>query len=249
MDLAKIRRKYRQPLQKDTFALFQPDVQTSAHDLILPVPEVTASVAPEVHFHNNYFPITPEQVSTSSTYPEKTLPYRDPIETILAGRKAAGCCEESNHDEELFLATSGTCYEYLCFRVSNENYGINIMDIKEIIKPRQVTEIPRSPEFVSGVISLRGIIIPVINMSARLGLPQNSLSSKERVVVIKNDQSFSGLLVDEVIQVLRIYSDNVEPAPSVLEGIDRDFVTGIGRSEGKLVIILNLKSIADINLY
>jgi purine-binding chemotaxis protein CheW len=123
------------------------------------------------------------------------------------------------------------------------------MDIKEIIKPREVTEIPRAPKFVSGIISLRGTIIPIIDMRARLGLPRENVIGKERVVVIKHAQSFSGLLVDEVIQVVRINNENMEPAPSVLEGIDRDFVNGIGRSVGRLIIILNLKSIADIHLF
>ena len=75
--------------------------------------------------------------------------------------------------------------EFLCFRVSAETYAINIMAIKEIIKPREVTEVPRAPAFVSGVLSLRGIIIPVFNMRLRLGLPGVEKSAKERIIVLK----------------------------------------------------------------
>ena len=139
--------------------------------------------------------------------------------------------------------------EFLCFRVSDEIYGINIMQIKEIIKPREVTEVPRSPSFVSGVISLRGVIIPIMDMLDRLGLKRGATTGKERVVVVKHNETFTGLLVDEVIQVVRIAKNSFEPAPAVLEAINREFVAAIGRSDGRMVILLNLDTIADINLF
>jgi len=139
--------------------------------------------------------------------------------------------------------------EYLCFRVSDEIYGINIMDIKEIIKPREVTEVPRAPSFVSGIISLRGVIIPIIDMLDRLGLPRESVTGRERVIVVRHGEAFSGLLVDEIIQVVTIANDCLEAAPAVLEGIDRDFVNGIGRADGRMIILLNLENVADIHLY
>ena len=86
-------------------------------------------------------------------------------------------------------------------------------------------------------------------MRVRLGLAREEPTGKERIVVIKNNNSFSGLLVDEVIQVVQVQLDAVEPAPAVLDGIDRDFVSGLGRSDGRLIIILNLENITDINLY
>lgn len=175
---------------------------------------------------------------------------RAPLEVILAGRDAAGC------DENLPLVSEEHSHkvvddyqEYLCFRVSDEIYGINIMDIKEIIKPREVTEVPRSPSFVSGIISLRGIIIPIIDMLDRLGLQREKVTGRERVIVVRNGDVFSGLLVDEIIQVVHIANDCLEAAPAVLEGIDRDFVSGIGRADGRMIILLNLETIADIHLY
>jgi purine-binding chemotaxis protein CheW len=174
----------------------------------------------------------------------------DPIEIILAGRQAAGC------DDDQHLATPEQARtvvedyeEFLCIRVSNEIYGINIMQIKEIIKPREVTEVPRSPSFVSGVISLRGVIIPILDMLDRLGLRRESVTGRERVVVVRHGEAFTGLLVDEVIQVVRIAKTSFEPAPAVLDGIDREFVTGIGRSDNRMIILLNLDTIADINLF
>src|SRR6185369_5051085 len=137
--------------------------------------------------------------------------------------------------------------EFLCIRVSNEIYGINIMQIKEIVKPREVTEVPRTPSFVSGVVSLRGVIIPILDMNDRLGLVREPATGRERIVVVKHGDDFSGLLVNEVIQVVRIAKDRFESAPAVLEGINRDFVSGIGRADNRMIILLNLETIADIN--
>lgn len=191
-------------------------------------------------------PIQSIQPAGHTTSPVSRPHLRNPLEVILAGREAAGC------DEDLPME-SGTevdeYQEYLCFRVSDEIYGINIMDIKEIIKPREVTEVPRAPSFVSGIISLRGIIIPIIDMLDRLGLPRETVTGRERVIVVRHDEAFSGLLVDEIIQVVHITKDCLEAAPAVLEGIDRDFVNGIGRADGRMIILLNLKNIADIHLY
>ncbi len=175
----------------------------------------------------------------------------DPVQMLLAGREAAGC------DEDLPLASDSSGNvpavtrfdEFLCFRVSDEVYGINIMEIKEIIKPREVTEVPRVPSFVSGVISLRGVIIPIIDMLDRLGLSREQMTGRERVVVVRNGESFTGLLVDEVIQVVRISTERQEPPPAVLDGIDREFVSGIGRTDDRMIILLNMEHIADINLY
>ena len=184
-------------------------------------------------------------------FPEHVVSqYNTPLEAILAGRIAAGCADESVLAGDFTIGNvEDSCQEFLCFRVSDEIYGVNIMDIKEIIRPREVTEVPRAPAFVSGVLSLRGTIIPIIDMRVRLGLARKEPSGKERIVVIKNYSSFSGLLVDEVIKVLSVPLDAVEAAPAVLDGIDRDFISGLGRSGGRLIIILNLENIADINLY
>lgn len=177
-------------------------------------------------------------------------PLLSPLEAILEGRMRAGCDDDLSQIEDATVQIVQESHlEFLCFRVSDEIYGINIMDIKEIIKPREVTEVPRAPVFVSGVLSLRGTIIPIIDMRLRLGLQQEETTSKERIVVIKSDSSFSGLLVDEVIQVVQVPAEAIEAAPTVLDGIDRDFVSGIGRSDGRLMIILNLENIANIHLY
>jgi purine-binding chemotaxis protein CheW len=252
MDLAKIRQKSRQDLEiRNQDELFPvPDaipVSVSAED------SVTSQQIPE---EQDFFDEV-EQLPRNSPFPahhqgqpQLRRAQKDPLAAILAGRAMAGCDEflENTPEEQAITVPEG-CQKYLCFRVSDEVYGINIMEIKELIKPREVTEVPRAPAFVSGVISLRGVIIPIIDMLQRLGLAREAVTGRERVIVVRHAESFSGLLVDEVIQVVRIAADCIEAAPTVLDGIDRDFVTGIGRAEGRLIIILNIGNITDLQLY
>lgn len=256
MDLAKIRKKSLQTLIEPVEERFT--APSSSSELIKDKHEGSpaAPASSEVDFFQKESYFTPvASISAALPFCAAILPERlaatySPLEAILAGRSAAGCDDESIlADDVTSEIVAESCLEFLCFRVSDEIYGINIMDIKEIIKPREVTEVPRAPDFVSGVLSLRGTIIPIIDMRVRLGLAHEEPTGKERIIVIKNNNSFSGLLVDEVIQVVQIQLDAVEAAPTVLDGIDRDFISGLGRSDGRLIIILNLKNIADINLY
>jgi len=172
----------------------------------------------------------------------------NPVETILSGREAATATEEQS-DFQADSYASEEVEEYLCFRVAHEEYAISIMAIKEIIKPRDVTEVPRMPAFISGVISLRGVIIPVMDMRLRLSLPVSAKAGKERIIVVRSDAGFCGVLVDEVIQVARIKKSDLEEPPAVLDGIDRDFVTGLGHFDNRMLILLNLATILDIGVH
>jgi purine-binding chemotaxis protein CheW len=172
----------------------------------------------------------------------------DPLAVLLAGREAA-LDEESALADGAAAETGGEQFqEFLCFRVSAETYAINIMDIREIIRPREVTEVPRAPAFVSGVLSLRGIIIPIFDMRLRLGLPAVEKTARERIIVLKKAEEFFGILVDEVIQVVRIPAASIEKPPAVLDDIDRDFVSGIGRFDGQMLILLNQEKILDLTI-
>ena len=185
------------------------------------------------------------------TLPEApSLQEFDPVAVLIAGRAtASGADGMQNAAAQPGKDDDVEFQELLCFRVAAEKYAVNIMEIKEIIKPREVTEVPRVPDFVTGVLSLRGIIIPVFNLHKRLGHAVVQESGKERIIVVKKGDEFCGVLVDEVIQVARLAAAAIEPPPAVLEGIDRDFVNGIGRFDGQMLILLNLGKILDLNLF
>ncbi|GFO68453.1 hypothetical protein GMLC_20320 [Geomonas limicola] len=187
------------------------------------------------------YPELPQQLSPAEEAPEPVG--FDPAALILKGRETA-----QEEDEFLENEVAEETLELLCFKVASEEYAISIMDIKEIIKPREVTEVPRVPEFVRGILSLRGIIIPIFDMRLRLGLPAGEHSERERIIVVKRLGGFCGILVDQVVQVVRIAEESVEAAPVVLEGIDRDFVQGIGRVSGRMLILLDMEKVLDVGL-
>ena len=252
MDLAKIRQKARKE-QEDR--LLDAPLPQKAGPLGTTMPHEVVSaqlISDEEDFFQNVDPLAVQfviQDIPQALPPARRFVPRDPLEAILAGREAAGCGENQPFESEAQNDIEQSNYqEFLCFKVSDEVYGVDIMDIKELIKPREVTEVPRTPSFVSGIISLRGVIIPIIDMLDRLGLARESVTGRERVIVVRQGESFSGLLVDEILQVVRITNDDIEAAPTVLDGIDRDFVTGIGRAGGRMFILLNLSNIIDIHL-
>jgi purine-binding chemotaxis protein CheW len=173
----------------------------------------------------------------------------DPLSVLLAGRAAASFADGTGSSvSQPGEREENDFHELLCFRVAEEKYAVDIMEIKEIIKPREVTEVPRMPAFVSGVLSLRGTIIPVFNMHRRLGHDDGERSGKERIIVVHMGDEFCGVVVDEVIQVAKLNGAAIQPPPAVLEGIDRDFVGGIGSFDGQMLILLNLEKILDMNL-
>lgn len=212
-------------------------------------PAVAAAAPPEENSEGDFDEFFPKKEIITVPSVVAPVAFRDPLSVILEGRKAALVDEvlSVETEEDVILETAATL-EVLCFRVANEIYGINIMDLKEIIKPRETTEVPHAPPFIAGVISLRGIVIPIFVLRERLGLSAGGGGGKERVIVVKKDEGLCGILVDEVTQVVRISADNMEHPPAVLDGIDREFVAGIGRYEGKIIIMLAMEKVLDVSL-
>jgi len=136
--------------------------------------------------------------------------------------------------------------EVLAFIIGSEEFAIDIRRIREIIKPREATEVPRAPRFVLGIISVRGTIIPLIDLRLRLRLdPSQWPPSRDARILIVNraDESF-GLFVDEVRQVVRMRDSDVEPPPAMLGGPNAEFIAGIGRPyRDRLLILLELDAV------
>ena len=133
--------------------------------------------------------------------------------------------------------------ELLSFRLAGEEYALDILRMREIIKLAPFTEVPRAPGFVPGIISVRGTIVPVIDLRLRLRLAASPPSKLSRIMIVRKQDELYGLLVDEVRQPERLRQADVEPTPAVIGGIEAEFIAGIGRTENRLLILLNLDSV------
>lgn len=127
-----------------------------------------------------------------------------------------------------------------CFRVGNELYGLDIMRIKEIIRPLKMTPVPKAPSFIEGVVNLRGTVIPVADMRKRFDQQVGDNPRKNRVLVCAMDKRMVGLLVDEVTEVRSFTRQEITPAPMFCRGQGSDFLLGVARQDDLLVMLLDL---------
>ncbi|WP_129596505.1 chemotaxis protein CheW [Anaerophilus nitritogenes] len=131
--------------------------------------------------------------------------------------------------------------QYVIFKLEGESYGVDIMNVKEITEYKQTVKVPNTPNFVDGIINLRGEIIPIINLKKRFHLEDIGIHSDTRVIVIHLKEKQVGFVVDEASQVLRITEENIEPAPDMIVGVDKKYITGVGKLEDKIVLLLDLE--------
>ena len=130
--------------------------------------------------------------------------------------------------------------QLVTFVVGNEEFAIPILCVQEINRMMDITRVPHSPDFIEGVINLRGKIIPVMDLRKRFGLGQLENTSDARIIVIEVAARVIGFTVDRVNEVLRINADIVDPPPPMVCGIDSDYVQGVGKLDDRLLILLHL---------
>ena len=160
---------------------------------------------------------------------------------VQAGNTLPAVAEAAGEDQQ----------QYLTFMLGGETFAIGILHIKEIIEYGQLTEVPRMPGFIRGVINLRGAVVPVIDLGARFGKPPANVSRRTCIVIIEveheGEQQVVGVMVDAVNEVLDIPPDQIEPAPSFGAQIRADFIQGMGKVEGRFVIILNVNHVLSLD--
>ncbi|MGI9951235.1 chemotaxis protein CheW [Moorellaceae bacterium AZ2] len=130
--------------------------------------------------------------------------------------------------------------QLVVFQLAGETYGVDIAHVHEIIRLQPITEVPRTPDFVEGVINLRGRIIPVIDLHKRFGLPAAEASNNTRIMVVEVKGITVGMIVDAVSEVLRLPEENIEPPPPIIQGVDVAYLRGVGKWGDKLIILLDL---------
>jgi purine-binding chemotaxis protein CheW len=138
------------------------------------------------------------------------------------------------HHDEVQLAV---------LKVAGEKYALDIMRIKEIQRYQQVTRIPKAPEFIEGVINLRGTVIPIVDMRKRLDLTVAEPTKKTRIVIANVAGKIVGILVDEVNEVVRVNRGDIGMAPAIARGIGSEYITGVVKRKDELLLLLDFDKI------
>ena len=130
--------------------------------------------------------------------------------------------------------------QLVTFSIGDEEFGVDILKVQEIISTMEITKVPRAPEFVEGVINLRGKVIPIIDLRKRFGMETRQHDKDTRIIVIEINKMIVGFVVDSVSEVLRISADTVEPPPPVVAGLESEYIKGVGKLADRLLIMLDL---------
>ncbi len=137
--------------------------------------------------------------------------------------------------------------KYLTFRLADEEYGVEILKVREIIGLMEITKVPRTPHFVRGVINLRGKVIPVVDLRAKFGLEHAEDTEETCIIVVEVDRENSsvqmGILVDTVSEVLDIEGEEIEETPSFGMDVDTKFILGMAKAKGSVKILLNIEEV------
>ena len=140
--------------------------------------------------------------------------------------------------------------QYLTFRAGNENLAISILDVKEIIEINTITDVPMTPDYIRGVINLRGNVVPVIDLSARLGRQSSVITNRSCIVLVQvdynEDAQLLGMLVDAVDEILEIPETNIMPPPDFGADIRTDFIQAMGRVGDAFIILLNINRVLSV---
>ena len=139
----------------------------------------------------------------------------------------------------------GELLQYLTFKLLDETYGINVMQIKEVLRYSEIAPVPGAQSYVLGIVNLRGNVVTVIDTRVRFSLPECTISDDTRIIIIEHDVEQIGMLVDAVKEVFYLYQGEIEQSPSVGNDEALMFIQGVYQKEKELVILLDLNKMID----
>lgn len=137
------------------------------------------------------------------------------------------------------VSGGGASIKYLTFRIDGQNYGISIVNVIEIVQIQPVTELPELPRYAKGIINLRGRVVPLIDANLRFGKPEKEYTDRTCIIIVDFDGTHAGLIVDTVEDVLEIDDSLITPPPAFSSDVPARYVTGIGRLDTCMVLLLD----------
>lgn len=136
--------------------------------------------------------------------------------------------------------------QVIVFNLGNEKYGVDISQVREIIKPTQITRIPNAPDFIEGVINLRGQITTIINLRRRFGMEAKEIDTNTRIIVVEHNNAVIGMMVDTVNEVKYLSANNIEALPGIITARNEaKFLKGVGKLPDSLLILIDLNKVLD----
>lgn len=133
--------------------------------------------------------------------------------------------------------------QLVVFRLHNEEFGVEITEVREIVKPRHITRLPHVDDYIEGVTNLRGEVIPVICLRKRFGLEPQEETEDTRIMMLEVKDNMVGFIVDAVTETLRLSEDAIDPPPGNIAGLRADYLAGVGKLEDRLLILLEVDKI------
>lgn len=133
--------------------------------------------------------------------------------------------------------------QLVVFKLGREEYGVSILQVQEIKRITEITRVPHTPDYIKGVINLRGSVLPVIDLKKRLNLPQQASTEDTRIIIVKVEELSIGMVVDAVSEVLTISQQNIDSPEVVAGSVSANYLSGVGKLEDRLLILLNLEAI------
>ena len=136
-------------------------------------------------------------------------------------------------------------FQIILFELGNSLYGIPIEKVSEIIKIEEIAILPKAPQYIEGVLNLRGNVVPIVDLRKRFSMPQIERTKKSKIIVLLINKRLFGVIVDMVHEVLTLQRENIEPSLPTASGIKGEFIDSIGKYEDKLIIILDITKIVQ----
>jgi len=143
-------------------------------------------------------------------------------------------------------ALSGEVMQLVCFKLAQEEYAVDITNVQEVIKGQRITPVPQMPPFVLGVINIRGSIIPVFDMRKLFKLPEKVFDEQSKILVLKYEGIVVSIIVDQILDNIKIEHSSIDPAPEVRLKIERECIYGLGEIGDRMVIILNFSKVNGV---
>ncbi len=140
-------------------------------------------------------------------------------------------------------SNDGQAVQLAVFLLDEQPYGVDINKIKQIIRPLKITRLPNCPDFMEGVVDLRGVVIPVVDMRKRFSLPPLEEDKERKVIIVSVSRKILGIIVDDVTEVISMSKNELQPPPRVIRGVEADYLNAVARYKQDILLILNLDEI------